>query len=82
LPALWTSQGLCADGTAGQGRREMDAFTESVYEFGSFRVDTDSRQLLKDGQPVALAPKAFDLLCYLLAHPHRLLAKDELLKGV
>jgi len=82
LPALWTSQGLWADDTAGQGRREMEAFTESVYEFGPFRVDTDSRQLLKDGQAVALAPKAFDLLCCLLVHPHRLMSKEELLKSV
>jgi DNA-binding winged helix-turn-helix (wHTH) protein len=60
----------------------MDGDTEAVYEFGPFRVDAGSRQLFKDGAAVALAPKAFDLLCYLLAHPHRLLAKDELLKGV
>lgn len=60
----------------------MDADTEAVYEFGPYRVDAGSRQLLKEGAVVALAPKAFDLLCYLLAHPHRLLGKDELLKGV
>lgn len=60
----------------------MEADTEAVYEFGPFRVDAGTRQLLKDGEAVALAPKAFDLLCYLLARPHRLLGKDELLKGV
>jgi len=61
---------------------KIDVLTESVYEFGPFRVDTDSRQLLRDGQALALAPKAFELLCYLLAHPHRLLGKEELLKGI
>jgi DNA-binding winged helix-turn-helix (wHTH) protein len=60
----------------------MEANTEAVYEFGPFRVDAGTRQLLKDGAALALAPKAFDLLCYLLAHPHRLLGKDELLKAV
>lgn len=60
----------------------MDASTEVVYEFGPFRVDAGTRQLFREGQGLALAPKAFDLLCYLLAHPQRLLPKEELLKGV
>jgi DNA-binding winged helix-turn-helix (wHTH) protein len=60
----------------------MEGVTEGVYEFGPFRADAGSRQLLREGQPVVLAPKAFDLLCYLLANPQRLLGKDELLKGV
>lgn len=60
----------------------MDAEIEAVYEFGPFRVDAGTRQLFKDSAAVPLAPKAFDLLCFLLAHPHRLLSKEELLKGV
>jgi len=60
----------------------MDASVEASYRFGPFQVDSGTRLLLREGQPVALAPKAFDLLCYLLAHPNRLIGKDELLKGV
>ena len=60
----------------------MDASSEVVYEFGPFRVDAGTRQLLREGRALALAPKAFDLLCYLLAHSQRLLSKEELLKGV
>jgi DNA-binding winged helix-turn-helix (wHTH) protein len=60
----------------------MDASGEARYRFDCFQVDGGARLLLRDGQPVALAPKAFDLLCYLLAHAHRLLSKAELLKGV
>ncbi len=48
----------------------------------ALRRDSGARLLLRDGQTVPLAPKAFDLLCFLLAHPHRLIGKDELLKGV
>ena len=73
--------GLCLASLPGYGG-EMDASTEAVYEFGPFRVDAGNRQLLREGQALALAPKAFDLLCYLLDHPHRLLGKEELLKGV
>jgi eukaryotic-like serine/threonine-protein kinase len=38
--------------------------------------------VLKDGQPIALTPKAFDLLAFLAANPGRLLTKDELLQAV
>lgn len=60
----------------------MDASNEASYRFGPFHLDSGARLLTREGQPVALAPKAFDLLCHLLANPHRLLGKDELLKAV
>ncbi|MDB5977538.1 MAG: hypothetical protein JWR07_4298 [Nevskia sp.] len=60
----------------------MDASNEASYRFGPFHLDSGARLLMREGQPVALAPKAFDLLCHLLANPHRLLGKDELLKAV
>ena len=37
------------------------------------------QRLLRDGQIVPLKPKAYDLLCKLLAEPDRVLSKDELL---
>lgn len=40
------------------------------------------RLLVRDGQPVALTPKAFDLLVHFARHPGRLLTKDELLSAV
>jgi eukaryotic-like serine/threonine-protein kinase len=42
----------------------------------------DERVLLKNGQPIALTPKAFDLLSFLAANPGRLLTKDEILQAV
>jgi serine/threonine-protein kinase len=53
-----------------------------AYEFGDFRVDAGERQLLLRGVPVALAPKAFDTLLYLVQHSGRLLGKDELMAAV
>jgi DNA-binding winged helix-turn-helix (wHTH) protein/Tol biopolymer transport system component len=38
--------------------------------------------LLKNGQPVSLTPKTFELLVYLATHPGRLLTKDELIRAV
>jgi DNA-binding winged helix-turn-helix (wHTH) protein len=40
------------------------------------------RVVLKDDVPIALTPKAFDLLAFLAANPGRLLTKDELLQAV
>ena len=53
-----------------------------VYEFGSFRLDPAERLLLREGQPVALTPKAFDLLVYLVEHHHRLAEKQALMSAL
>jgi hypothetical protein len=45
---------------------------QQVAEFGAFRLDPAERLLLRDGQPVALTPKAFDLLLYLVERVGRL----------
>jgi len=55
---------------------------EAAYLFGAFRVNVQSLELLKDGEPVALTPKSFDTLLVLLRHHHRVVSKDELLKTV
>jgi DNA-binding winged helix-turn-helix (wHTH) protein/TolB-like protein/Tfp pilus assembly protein PilF len=49
------------------------------YQFGAFRVDPVRRRLLRAGRPVALTPKVFDTLLYLVQRPGVLLTKDELL---
>ena len=51
-------------------------------QFGAFTLDVAERRLLRDGRPVTLAPKAFDVLAALAARPGRLITKDELLKEV
>jgi DNA-binding winged helix-turn-helix (wHTH) protein/Tol biopolymer transport system component len=42
----------------------------------------DERLVLKDGRPVPLTPKAFDLLVVLTANPGRLLTKEQLMQAV
>src|SRR5215831_13350592 len=53
-----------------------------IYRFGEFRLDPSKRLLSRNGEPVELTPKAFDLLLALLANRERLLSKDELLEKV
>src|SRR5687768_10306867 len=50
-----------------------------VLEFGPFRLDIGERLLRRDGQPVALTPKAFDLLAYLAKRPGHLVEKAALI---
>jgi len=52
------------------------------YEFGPFRVDPQKRLLLGDKGPVALAPKAYELLLALVENQGRVLDKDELMRRV
>lgn len=54
----------------------------TVYEFGPFRLDPGERLLLRDGQPVAITPKAFDLLAYLVQRPGRLADKHALMAAL
>jgi DNA-binding winged helix-turn-helix (wHTH) protein/tetratricopeptide (TPR) repeat protein len=52
------------------------------YEFAQFQVVPEERALLRDGQIVPLAPKAFEVLLVLLQNSGRLVSKDELMKTV
>jgi TolB-like protein/DNA-binding winged helix-turn-helix (wHTH) protein/Flp pilus assembly protein TadD len=53
-----------------------------VIEFDSFVLDLEGRRLLHAGEPVALEPKAFDVLALLAGSPGRALTRDEILDAV
>jgi DNA-binding winged helix-turn-helix (wHTH) protein len=46
--------------------------------FGTFVLDPDTRELLRDGAPVPLSPKAFDLLTILVAERPKAISKGDL----
>jgi Tol biopolymer transport system component/DNA-binding winged helix-turn-helix (wHTH) protein len=52
------------------------------YEFGPFRLDPAEHLLARDGQALAIPPKAFDLLTVLVARAGHLVTKEDLLKDV
>jgi DNA-binding winged helix-turn-helix (wHTH) protein/tetratricopeptide (TPR) repeat protein len=52
------------------------------YEFGPFSVDAGRRLLLRNGDPVPLAPKVLETLLVLIENRDRVLSKDELLRQV
>jgi DNA-binding winged helix-turn-helix (wHTH) protein/TolB-like protein/Tfp pilus assembly protein PilF len=58
----------------------VTAFTKELYEFDAFRVDAGRHLLLRDGQAVNLAPRAFNMLLALVRRQGEVLTKDELLQ--
>ncbi|MEP6903501.1 MAG: winged helix-turn-helix domain-containing protein [Actinomycetota bacterium] len=60
----------------------MSVEEKHSYRFKSFRLDVGERQLLHNGDIVALTPKAFDLLAVLVEHNGHLVEKNDLLRIV
>jgi DNA-binding winged helix-turn-helix (wHTH) protein len=52
------------------------------YVFGPFTLDCRKQRLLRDGEPLALTGKTFEVLRALIEHRERLVEKDELLRLV
>jgi len=50
--------------------------------FKTFRLDTANHLLWRNGDRVPLAPKAFDVLAYLVEHAGRLVTQDEILEAL
>lgn len=61
----------------------MEATHSQIYEFGDFRVDAAKRLLYgREGEPVALSPKVFDTLLFLVQNNQRVIEKDELMREI
>ena len=52
------------------------------YDFGRFRLKTAERVLLREGDPVPLTPKVFDILITLVENRGQIVEKDDLMKKV
>jgi TolB-like protein/DNA-binding winged helix-turn-helix (wHTH) protein/Tfp pilus assembly protein PilF len=50
--------------------------------FKTFRLDTANYLLWRNGDRVPLAPKAFDILAYLVEHAGQLVTQDEILEAL
>jgi DNA-binding winged helix-turn-helix (wHTH) protein len=60
----------------------LEASWTHTYRFADIEVDLARMQVRRGGEDVALEPKAFDLLRFLIEHRDRLVTKDELLDHV
>ncbi|MCP5002261.1 MAG: AAA family ATPase, partial [Hyphomicrobiales bacterium] len=52
------------------------------YGFDLFELDTEQRSLVRDNQEVAIEPKVFDVLQYLVENRDRMVPRDELLDEI
>lgn len=52
------------------------------YRFGEFELHPSERELRHKGEPIALAPKAFDALQHLVRRAPHLVRKDELMDAL
>src|SRR5919107_613907 len=52
------------------------------YVFGDCALDPDRRELTRRAEAVAIGPKVFDLLLYLIQNREHVVSKDQLLEAV
>jgi DNA-binding winged helix-turn-helix (wHTH) protein len=60
----------------------MPRTVKRFYEFGSFRLDPNTRVLLRDSEIIPLTPKALDTLLILVERCGELIGRKELLAAV
>src|SRR4030095_6055110 len=53
-----------------------------IYEFGHFRLNEKERLLFREGKPVPLTPKVFDLLLLLVKRSNSLVEKETILSEI
>src|SRR5688572_21611740 len=53
-----------------------------LYEFDCFTIDAENHLLMRDGEPVPLTAKAFEILLVLAENNGRILGKNDLLNRI
>ncbi|MBA4184011.1 MAG: winged helix-turn-helix domain-containing protein [Acidobacteria bacterium] len=63
--------------------RAMKETHSQIYAFAGFRVDAAKRLLYgREDEPIALTPKVFETLLYLVQNNQRVIEKDELMREI
>ncbi|HVF21501.1 MAG TPA: winged helix-turn-helix domain-containing protein, partial [Pyrinomonadaceae bacterium] len=60
----------------------MNQLDNLTYEFGPYRLNLAQRSLTRDGETVALSPKATEILVRLVVNAGHVVEKDDLLRDV
>src|ERR1051325_6735957 len=60
----------------------MSDQTQRFFEFDNFLLDAQQRIVFRDGQPLELTPKVFDILFELIESGGRVVEKKELMESV
>jgi len=62
--------------------REGDTAADARGDEGGIQIDARARQVHRDGVPVSLAPKEFDLLAYVASRARQAFSRSELLGAI
>lgn len=60
----------------------MPLLLSGLYRFDEFELNLARRTFARNGIPISISPRTFEVLAYFVANPGRVIAKDELLKAV
>lgn len=50
--------------------------------FAQWTLDLDNYRLIQSGDPIAVRPKTFKLLCYFALNPQRLITREEIFEKI
>jgi two-component system response regulator RegX3 len=68
-----------SDATA---RQATSAGEQRTVDLGSVQVDLAGHQILRDGRPLPVKPKAFELLAFLIRNAGQVFSREQLLERV
>lgn len=63
-------------------RRGIGTGRDDVLSVGPLQLDPQSRRVTRDGKPVTLTVREFDLLRYLMSNADKVVSRERLLNGV
>jgi len=63
-------------------RSSADPSGVERVSFGRFEVESATREARRDGEPLRLTAREFDLLWFLASHPRRVFSRDQLMNRV
>src|SRR5919108_164440 len=55
---------------------------EARLAFDGLEIDSRTREVVRDGSPLVVTAKEFDLLWFLARHPRQVFSRDQLMDGV
>ncbi len=64
------------------GNTKEETVVLNIFPDEKLEIDKNARQILKNGVPVELAPKEYDLFLYLLKHQGTVLTKEQLINEI
>lgn len=56
--------------------------SSQIITIGAWQIDQENYSVTKNGSPIDLTPKEFQLLAYLVTHHDQVLSRDQLVNGV